>query len=247
MPKTVLVVPCYNEEARLDVGQFTAFAKSGAMGLLFVDDGSRDRTKDVLAKIAAAAPEGAAFLVLPANGGKAEAVRAGMRHALAGGAAITGYFDADMATPLDEMVRLEALMDSVGAEAALCSRIRMLGSAVERKTMRHYLGRLFATLASMTLRLPVYDTQCGAKLFQRSARLDHALATPFKSRWAFDVELLGRLALPPEQMVEMPVRVWRDVAGSKMSLKSTLRMGTDLAKIWRELRRVPLRGTENRK
>jgi len=90
----------------------------------------------------------------------------------------------------------------------------------------------------------VYDTQCGAKIFRRSPALSHALATSFRSRWAFDVELLGRLltgAPGVEPVVlahirEEPLLAWRDVAGSKLSASHMLKAGLDLAFIARDLR-----------
>src|SRR5689334_12802430 len=106
MEKTVIVVPCYNEAKRL---QLSAFAGAGGMpgfSWLFVDDGSRDATADLLKEFCAGAGQGNALLCLPRNAGKGEAVRQGMNHALAGGATVTGYFDADLATPVAEMLRI---------------------------------------------------------------------------------------------------------------------------------------------
>ena len=69
----------------------------------------------------------------------------------------------------------------------------MMGTDIRRSAVRHYTGRLFATAGSLVLGVPVYDTQCGAKAFRVTDALRAALAEPFVSRWAFDVEVLGRL------------------------------------------------------
>jgi glycosyltransferase involved in cell wall biosynthesis len=134
--------------------------------LLFVDDGSTDRTPDLLRELRNRLGGRAAVHTLPRNRGKAEAVRQGTFRAFQRGPVFAGYWDADLATPLKE---LSTFLDAMHARPqlliALGSRVKMLGRSIERRSVRHYGGRLFATLASITLRVPVYDTQCGAKLF----------------------------------------------------------------------------------
>jgi len=118
-----------------------------------------------------------------------------------------------------------------------------MGSLISRKAVRHYLGRVFATCASLILRLPVYDTQCGAKLF--SADCVAALVRgPFVSRWIFDVELLARyLRGHPggpdyhDRILEIPLLHWRDVGGSKLRAKAFLAAAIELYRIWRSMRR----------
>jgi glycosyltransferase involved in cell wall biosynthesis len=244
MPKTVIVVPCYNEEARLQGEAFLAFLGRPGVGLLFVNDGSTDGTLSLLRGLCDALGDRAAVLDLERNGGKAEAVRQGMLRALAEGADVVAYTDADLATPAAELLRLLDVLDGSGRQVALGARVRLLGTAIRRKAVRHYLGRVFATCASLCLGIPVYDTQCGAKAFRRGPALQAALATPFASRWAFDVELIGRLlagapgapGLGLDAFVEMPLLRWEDVAGSKVRLKDFPRMGTDLVRIWLNLR-----------
>src|SRR5262249_14604995 len=110
-----------------------------------------------------------------------------------------------------------------------------------RGRLRHYLGRVFATAASLILRLRVYDTQCGAKFFRAGPALAAALATPFSSRWAFDVELIGRLlceGLEPGGFLEVTVHKWAVGGGSKLKAEPMLRSGLDLALIWARLRRL---------
>jgi len=238
---TVVVVPCFNEEHRLDEKAFAALAAGGRLRLLFVDDGSSDGTGEVLGRMAEGCP-GVEVLSLGANGGKAEAVRRGMQRAVAGGAEVVAYYDADMATPPDELERLVGVLrahdDLVGVFG---SRVARLGSIIERRALRHYLGRIYATLASYALGISVYDTQCGAKVFRVDARLARALTTPFRSSWAFDVELLHRLLVggqgvdpvPVGALLEVPLTAWRDVSGSKLRLGAALRALGELASVAR--------------
>jgi glycosyltransferase involved in cell wall biosynthesis len=238
MPNTVaLIVPCYDEAARLAPADFLGLARRRPdLRLLLVDDGSRDATLQVLESIRRANPEQIDVLALAPNRGKAEAVREGMRVALERGAEVVGYFDADLSTPAAEVARLVEELEDSGAQVVLGSRIRLLGWTVERRPARHYVGRVFATFASLALRLPVYDTQCGAKIFRACPALDAALAAPFTSRWIFDVELLARLLAPPpgvaplaaSELREVPLRTWRDVAGSKLRLRGMVVAGVQL-------------------
>jgi glycosyltransferase involved in cell wall biosynthesis len=237
---TTIVVPCFNEEARLDADGFAVLAEHPDVRVLFVDDGSRDGTRALLERLAARWPRGAAVLALDENRGKAEAVRQGLRHALAGGAELVGYLDADLATPAVEMLRLRDAILASGAQAVLGARVALLGRDIQRSAARHYLGRVFATAASVVLRLPVYDTQCGAKLFRASPRLDAALAEPFHSRWSFDIELIGRLVPPngePVGIVEVPLESWHDVGGSTLRLPQMVKSGLEIGRIGLELAR----------
>jgi len=239
MSETVsLVVPCYNEATRLHVGEFERLvADQPWLSLVLVDDGSTDATAEVLERLRCLAPERHRVVRLERNSGKAEAVRLGLRSALAEGATVVGYVDADLSTPVDEILRLlESLRASPSVFAVLGARVRLLGHRIERTPLRHYLGRVFATVASIALRLPVYDTQCGAKVFRATPALRAAVETPFTSRWIFDVELLARLLrgaasaepVPPGALREMPLRAWRDVGGSKLRASSMLRAGLQL-------------------
>jgi dolichyl-phosphate beta-glucosyltransferase len=243
-PSLMVVIPCYNEAERLDEAPLLAFLDGCAeASLLFVDDGSTDATADRLATIAAARPARIDVLSLRPNGGKAEAVRCGMLRALERGAGVVGYLDADLSTPPREILRLRAAFERPGVEAdvqaVLGARVALLGMDIERSAARHYLGRVFASVAAVILQARVYDTQCGAKLFRASAALEAALATPFLSRWAFDVELLGRLltgsegvpGIPVSAVVEVPLTTWHDVKGSKLSPLAMARSLVDLARI----------------
>src|SRR6188508_2880608 len=99
---TIIVVPCYNESQRIDVAAFEQFlADSQGVSLLLVDDGSTDATPLVLERIKKHFPAHVSTLRLEKNCGKAEAVRCGIQTALARRSMFVGYWDADLATPLE--------------------------------------------------------------------------------------------------------------------------------------------------
>jgi dolichyl-phosphate beta-glucosyltransferase len=243
-PRIALVVPCFNEAARLDGDAFLAFARASAdRRLCFVDDGSTDRTAGRLAEIAAAAPDRIAVERMPSNRGKGEAVRTGLRAALAHAPRYVGYWDADLATPLSFAETLAEHLDA-HSELTLAagSRVLMLGRPILRSVARHYTGRIAATLVSRLLRAPVYDSQCGAKLLRNGPGLPALLDPPFATRWLFDVEILDRIARAEpgaaaavlhRRVHEVPVPAWADAPGSKVRLGDGLRIPLDLLRIRR--------------
>jgi dolichyl-phosphate beta-glucosyltransferase len=237
--RRAVVVPCHNEAARLDVPALRTLVDAHT-ALVLVDDGSTDDTRAKLTSLRSAAlhddPHARVDVVeLNENAGKGEAVRAGLLHAIHAGAQVVGYLDADLAAPPREMTRLlDTLTHDDTLRAALGSRVALLGTHIERRALRHYLGRVFATAAALTLDLAVYDTQCGAKAFRVDDALRTALATPFSSRWVFDVELLARLLHEggPDGIIEVPLEQWRDVRGGALHTRAMVGAGVDLARIF---------------
>ena len=237
----VVVIPCYNEFDRLDRNQVEELLEEPGLEVLFVDDGSSDQTGRMLQAIHDEHPSRVRIRSLPINQGKAEAVRQGVLEALEASAEFVGYLDADFATPASEYKRLQSLVaSSPNVSVVLGSRVSMLGTSIERRPSRHYLGRLFATAASLALGMNVYDTQCGLKIFRTSPRLLEALNDPFTTKWAFDVELLSRLVsdkyaskrIELSELNEVPLLHWRDVAGSKVSATGAIRMAKDIGAVW---------------
>lgn len=226
-PRTILIVPCFNEEHRLPLASLAAVDRDErSLKTIFVNDGSSDGTQALIERFCAERGPRFELHNLSRNSGKGEAVRQGLRRAIAQGCQFVGYWDADLATPLDELPDFEQVMTrDPQVHVVLGSRVRMLGRDIDRSFTRHIAGRAFATSASLALGLPVYDTQCGAKLLRVGPWLDPVLDQPFHSRWLFDIELLFRLrdALPCEPgttfadaLYEQPLRTWRDVHGSKV-------------------------------
>lgn len=236
MQKIILVIPCFNEERRLQKDEFLSLIQKPDLHLLFVNDGSTDNTEQCLLAIQDQAKEKIELLSLERNQGKAEAVRRGLIYAIEKKADIVGYIDADFAVPVREVLRLIKEIKQRQVAVVIASRVKLLGRRIDRNVIRHYLGRAFATFSSFALRLPIYDTQCGGKLFRNTEILLSAVESPFFSRWAFDVELIGRLLIGTESVaplsekdfLEVPLEEWRDVPGSKMHFFSMAKMGMEL-------------------
>ena len=246
---TVTVIPCFNEEARLDIHQIELMLEEPKMSLLLVDDGSTDNTKATIVNLSQQFPGRVELLSMTTNVGKAEAVRAGMQQAIESGARCIGFADADFATPAGELLRLSSnLLNRDDIKAVFGSRILRLGAEIYRSMSRHYLGRVFATIASSILMMGVYDTQCGAKYFRVSDALRESLKDPFFSRWAFDVELIGRLkygvhnqaGYADSEFLEIPLEYWDDKSGSKISLPDKFRVLAELARIALYIRHLRL-------
>jgi glycosyltransferase involved in cell wall biosynthesis len=226
--KTAIVVPCYNEAKRLNCDSFErALAEEPLLEFIFVNDGSKDTTSNVLREMQQRVGPRVDVLELEQNGGKANAVRAGVLRAFELHPAYIGYWDADLATPLTCIEVLARELESRNVSLVLGSRVRLLGRNISRSAVRHYIGRGFATLAAFSLGFPIYDTQCGAKLFRAIPVLRRVFEEKFEMSWTFDVELLHRLNRAEahaagfeilRDCVEYPLPEWVDAPGSKLTL-----------------------------
>lgn len=228
-----VVIPAYNEQERLGatLARITSWLaeRGGAWEVIVVDDGSRDRTREV------AAEAGVRVIALPQNRGKGAAVRAGM---LAANGERILFSDADLATPVEELDALSAQLDR-GADIAIASRA-IAGARVVAKQhpIREYMGRTFNVIVRMLHLGGIKDTQCGFKLFTRAAARD-LFGRATLDGFAFDVEILW-LARGRYRIAEVPV-VWRHVEESKVSPGSdAMRMLLDVVKLrirlWRNHR-----------
>ena len=208
------------------------------VAFLFANDGSRDNTLEVLQALTSR-HERLLLLDIQPNGGKAEAVRKGMLHAAQQyKPEYIAFWDADLATPLDEIEPMVQWADR-GYDVVMGLRLMRLGAKVKRKPMRHYLGRCFATVASMMLGLPVYDTQCGSKLFRREV-VEAIFPEQFITRWLFDVELLARYKRQygtesaTNKIYEFPLFQWQDIDGSQLKSRDFFKAPVELLKIKRK-------------
>ena len=229
-PDITVVIPAYNEEARLERTVRDAVAYFRAAGrpyeLLVVDDGSRDETSALARRLGDELPE-VRLIRLAANHGKGYAVRTGVVNAR--GRKVL-FADADGATPWAELARLEAALDA-GAEIAIGSRaFQRAGVSVKAKLYRRVIGRAFHVLVELLTVRNVKDTQCGFKLFR--APVAHDLFSRMRMNgFSFDVELLVMAGRRGYRVAEVPVN-WEHQPGSKVNLTvDSLRMAVDLFRI----------------
>ena len=236
-----VVIPAYNEAARLPAYLKDVIAYFEARDVLFevlvVDDGSADGTAERVREISA----GRGFIgvhALPVNRGKGAAVREGMRRTTG---ALKLMADADGATPIAEVERLEAAL-ARGADIAVGSRVLRDPSVVRQTRLHRKLsGHVFNFIVRRLGVSAVVDTQCGFKLFRRAAadELFGALAT---DGFGFDVELLLLAQRRGYRVAEVPIN-WTDQPGSKVGvLTDGPRMLRDIvAARWRLARAAPRR------
>jgi dolichyl-phosphate beta-glucosyltransferase len=238
MSSICIIIPCYNEADRLPVDVFLSYVHQvSTVNFCFVDDGSTDQTGFLLEAMRRQHPDRIEIQSLAKNEGKARAVQSGMLLNLSKPFDYLGFFDADLATPLTAIHDLtEALDTNPSLDLVMGSRIKHLGTDIQRDTFRHYVGRIIATVISSILKLPVYDSQCGAKLF-RHGIVDNLFREPFISPWLFDVELLARLIQHHGRLkvlshvAEQPLKQWTEQSGSHIS-------SDYISKVWYELYRI---------
>jgi dolichyl-phosphate beta-glucosyltransferase len=229
-PELSIVIPAYNEESRItstirDIVNYCR-ARPLSFELILVDDGSRDGTSSVGRLLSAEFSE-VRLIRLAMNHGKGYAVRTGIINAV--GRTIL-FTDADGATPICELERLEAALES-GADMAIGSRaVRAMGVQVQAKLYRHLIGRTFHFLVEWLADAGVKDTQCGFKLFH--SRVGQDLFSRMRMNgFSFDVEVLLMARQRGYRVAEVPVN-WAHQPGSKVRLTlDSLRMAADLVRI----------------
>jgi len=236
LTKSCIIIPCYNEAQRLPISELKAFIETNnQFDFLLVNDGSTDQTRTIIDSLSS---ERITILHLEENLGKALAIREAVLELIARQKySYVGYFDADLATPLSELKDFSNVMNSDDYLCIFGSRFLRVGGNIKRLMSRHYIGRVFATFASVLLGLPIYDTQCGAKVFHKDI-LEDCFREKFVTNWTFDIEIffriknkLGRMGFL-KQVYELPLKKWTDIEGSKIKFIDCLKLPLDLLKIY---------------
>jgi glycosyltransferase involved in cell wall biosynthesis len=246
--RVALVIPCFNEAKRLNLEAYSAFLKTHPfMTFCFVNDGSTDRTSDLLVAFAAEHPTlSIKTLSLANNSGKGEAVRQGVLAMLKADNTpvdLVGFWDSDLATPLAELDRfVEAFDQEARLQSVVGFRKKEPTANIKRSTSRKLISAIMRVIIHTLIGLPIHDTQCGAKLF--TADLATKLFTPpFVARWLFDLELFLRmkqafgLDFLTQSLEQLHLKSWHDVPGTKLRFWDVFQIFLELVKIKRHYRK----------
>jgi glycosyltransferase involved in cell wall biosynthesis len=233
----VLVVPCFNEEARWAPEYWESVSKIPDLKLYFVNEGSLDQTSSRITPLLGNSQN--SLLELPKNLGKAEAIRFGFQQASLHNPLGIGFLDADGAFPIEEVrIQIDVFRKlNLGGQDPISvwsSRVQLAGRDIERKLQRHYVARVLVTFLAIILKFKIYDTQSGMKIFPVTPTLLACLEKKFKTRWFIDLELFIRWRFEAKEEMaiwEEPLLAWRDIAGSKVSGKQYLTILNDLRKL----------------
>lgn len=238
--KTGIIIPCYNEEKRLNQEAFISFIKEHEdYHLCFVNDGSKDNTLKVLHAMKNQAPNQISVVDVKKNSGKATAVRAGVRFLYSmESIKYIGFIDADLSTDFKDFKDLvKTLKSEDKLSVVFGSRNKGKNVGIERDFFRNMFSKCIKQFILMILGLPIRDTQCGAKVFKRNI-IPIVYGRAFVSRWLFDVEIFLRLKMHlgktnvMSHIFEQPLMRWVHVDDSKLGMKDALEIPARLAHIW---------------
>jgi dolichyl-phosphate beta-glucosyltransferase len=231
MPSLSVVVPMFNESPRLTEGVGTTLTHLSqtypGCQVILVDDGSFDDTAAKAEHLLERFPEISGKLLRLVRTGKGGAVKAGMLQATGD---VRVFLDADNATPIEELDRLLPMVKN--------DRTIVIGSRALDRSLLEYrqpwwregMGRTFNHFLRLLVDLPYRDTQCGFKLFGRTAA-DACFSRQTVSGFAFDVELLWIARKERFTVLEVPVR-WRHIRDSRVApLRHSLQMAKDVIRI----------------
>lgn len=218
--KTIyMVVPCYNEEKRLNLDYWNELVNITGTKWIFVNDGSSDRTLRLLQSI-----DNSSVLSLDKNVGKAEAIRLGVLSTYAKLNQNTfnfGYIDADGAFAIDDIKKILNISNDSKSdfEGIWGARVKLAGRSISRNNFRHILSRIIITFIGLRIKSLPYDIQTGLKIFRFNKESVKIFDKKFKTRWFVDLEILLRFNQMNHKVLtvwEEPLNKWNDVSGSKI-------------------------------
>ncbi|WP_369996712.1 response regulator [Winogradskyella sp.] len=233
-----VVIPCYNEEERLLSDEFLKYIdQHTGYHLCFVNDGSKDRTLEVLHDLQKGREDFITVYDCEKNGGKAEAVRLGMLHmAQKEDLDYIGFLDADLSTDLRDFDDLVKTIENSDFKIVSGSRISRMGADITKESARKIISLTINFIIRKILKMDFKDTQCGAKIFHKDV-IDIAFSKKFVTQWIFDVEIFKRMSIhfglkkAKAMLCEQPLKRWIHADGSKLSMKDSVKIVMQLAQI----------------
>lgn len=233
-----VVIPCYNEEERLLSDEFISYIdKNSGYHLCFVNDGSKDKTLEVLKDLQKGREDFITVYDCEKNGGKAEAVRLGMLHmAKKEDLDYIGFLDADLSTDLADFDDLVKTIETSDFKIVSGSRISRMGANITKESARKIISLTINFIIRKILKMDFKDTQCGAKIFHKDV-IDIAFGEKFVTQWIFDVEIFKRMSIhfglkkAKAMLCEQPLKRWIHADGSKLSMKDSVKIVGQLGQI----------------
>ena len=233
-----VVIPCYNEQDRLSSKEFLDFIDSNLGYLLcFVNDGSTDKTLEVLNTLKKGRENNIIVYDCEQNGGKAEAVRQGVLH-LAKDPQLDyiGYLDADLSTDFKDFDDLVKTIENSEFKIVSGSRMSRMGADITKESARKIISKTINLIIRTILGMPFNDTQCGAKIMDKDI-VNLMFKDKFITRWIFDVEIFIRMRKHYGKkkaisfICEQPLKRWIHADGSKLSMKDSVKIVGQLGQI----------------
>ena len=218
-----IVIPAFEEAKRLgdSLRLILSYIKKENLNaeLIVVDDGSKDETAQVANTVFAEFPDLKTKVIrYEQNRGKGFAVRTGLVEAQGN---IALFSDADLSTPIEEMMKLVKPIKDGEYDVAFGSRAldrTLIGT--HQPWRREQSGKIFNLMVRTLTGLPFWDTQCGFKAFNMQ-EFRPLLELMQIDRFGFDVEFLYVAYFKGLRLQEIPVR-WNDAEGSKLSFRTGL-------------------------
>lgn len=247
----VIVVPVFNEIQRFDIKYWEEILSAKDVGLIFVNDGSSDGSKEMLDNsieyLSKVFPSSRSTVIhLNRNYGKSYAVQTGIKAAyrLDENPQTLVFLDSDgafLSSEILEKINNYKYIQICNASEIHCglpyfwsSRVALSGTKIDRKLSRHYLNRIIMTILCWGMPVAPYDSQAGFKIFPACHHVLNLFNHSFRTKWLFDLELYMRInelnllglnnpgRSDKKGVIEFPIQYWRDVPGSKISLRTYL-------------------------
>ncbi len=226
-----VIIPCYNEEERLQTDTFKKFVSQNlGYHLCFVNDGSKDKTLEVLKEMAKGREDYVTVYDCAKNGGKAEAVRQGTLHMLKDPQLdFVGYLDADLSTNFQDFDDLVKTISNSDFQIVGGSRISRMGADITKAGSRAIISKTINMIIRKILGMSFQDTQCGAKVMRREVA-EQVFQKKFLTSWLFDVEIFMRMkkiygSQKAQKLIcEQPLKRWVHEDGSKLSMSDSFKI-----------------------